>query len=149
VALYGPLAQIGQIGGLLGLVAGHTVGSLAYVVVIVSATLVGFDRAYERAAMSLGAGPLRTFWRVTFPLIRPGVASGAIFAFIHSFDELVITLFIAGSRSQTLPMKMWENIRNEIDPTIAAVASLLSVVPILILFALNAGRRDGGDLRFR
>ncbi len=151
VALYGPLAQIGQIGGLVGLVIGHTIGSLAYVVVIVSATLVGFDRTYERAAMSLGAGPLRTFRRVTFPLIRPGVVSGAIFAFIHSFDELVITLLIAGSRSQTLPMKMWENIRNEIDPTIAAVASLLSLVPVVVLLVLNLGRRQGepGGLRFR
>lgn len=147
VALYGPLSQIGLIGQWAGLVIGHSIGSIAYVVVIVTATLANFDIAMERAAMSLGAGPLRTFWRVTFPLIRPGIISGAIFAFIHSFDELVITLLISGIHTQTLPMKMWENIKNEIDPTIAAVASLLILLPIIVLGMLELTRGHGKSLR--
>ncbi|MCX7356305.1 MAG: ABC transporter permease subunit [Alphaproteobacteria bacterium] len=147
VALYGPLAKVGLIGQWAGIVVGHSIGSLAYVVVIVTATLANFDVAMERASMSLGAGPLRTFWRVTFPLIRPGIISGAIFAFIHSFDELVITMLISGIHTQTLPMKMWENMRNEIDPTIAAVASLLILLPIVVLGTLELTRGRGKQLR--
>ena len=143
VAIYGPLAQWGIIGTDIGIMAGHSIASIAYVVVIVSATLSGFGRNLERASMSLGAGPLRTFRRVTFPLIAPGVISGAVFAFIHSFDELVITLFIAGIQTQTLPLKMWENMRNEIDPTIAAVASILILLPIVVLLVLAPARRGG------
>ncbi len=147
VSLYGPLAQVGMIGQWSGIVIGHSIGSLAYVVVIVTATLANFDVAMERASMSLGAGPLRTFWRVTFPLIRPGIISGAIFAFIHSFDELVITLLVSGIHTQTLPMKMWENIKNEIDPTIAAVASLLILLPVVVLGTLELTRGRGKQLR--
>ena len=140
VAIYGLLAQWDLIGRFLGLVVGHSIGSIAYVMVIVSATLVGFDRSLERAAMSLGAGPLLTFRRVTFPLIRAGVISGAVFAFIHSFDEVVITMFISGVHVQTLPLKMWEDIRNQIDPTIAAVSSMLILLPVVWLVALEVGR---------
>jgi len=140
VAIYGLLAQWDLIGRFLGLVVGHAIGSIAYVMVIVSATLAGFDRSLERAAMSLGAGPLLTFRRVTFPLIRAGVVSGAVFAFIHSFDEVVITMFISGVHVQTLPLKMWEDIRNQIDPTIAAVSSMLVLLPVVWLVALEVGR---------
>ena len=93
--------------------------------------------------MSLGAGPLLTFRRVTFPLIRAGVISGAVFAFIHSFDEVVITMFISGVHVQTLPLKMWEDIRNQIDPTIAAVSSMLILLPVAWLIILELGRRLG------
>jgi len=140
VAIYGLLAQWDLIGRFLGLVIGHAIGSIAYVMVIVSATLAGFDRSLERAAMSLGAGPLLTFRRVTFPLIRAGVLSGAVFAFIHSFDEVIITMFISGVHVQTLPLKMWEDIRNQIDPTIAAVSSMLIVLPVVWLLVLEATR---------
>jgi putative spermidine/putrescine transport system permease protein len=140
VAIYGLLAQWDLIGHFLGLVISHSIGSIAYVMVIVTATLVGFDRSLERAAMSLGAGPLLTFRRVTFPLIRAGVISGAVFAFIHSFDEVVITMFISGVHVQTLPLKMWEDIRNQIDPTIAAVSSMLILLPVVWLVALEVGR---------
>jgi len=143
VAVYGLLAQWDLIGRFLGLVIGHTIGSIAYVVVIVSATLAGFDRSLERAAMSLGAGPFLTFRRVTFPLIRAGVISGAVFAFIHSFDEVVITMFISGVHVQTLPLKMWEDIRNQIDPTIAAVSSMLILLPVAWLIILELGRGLG------
>ena len=137
VAIYGLLAQWNLIGRFLGLVIGHAIGSIAYVMVIVSATLAGFDRSLERAAMSLGAGPLLTFRRVTFPLIRAGVLSGAVFAFIHSFDEVIITMFISGVHVQTLPLKMWEDIRNQIDPTIAAVSSMLILLPVAWLIVLE------------
>ena len=137
VAIYGLLAQWNLIGSFLGLVIGHAIGSIAYVMVIVSATLAGFDRSLERAAMSLGAGPLLTFRRVTFPLIRAGVLSGAVFAFIHSFDEVIITMFISGVHVQTLPLKMWEDIRNQIDPTIAAVSSMLILLPVVWLIVLE------------
>jgi putative spermidine/putrescine transport system permease protein len=138
VAIYGLLAQWDLIGRFLGLVIGHAIGSIAYVMVIVSATLAGFDRSLERAAMSLGAGPVLTFRRVTFPLIRAGVLSGAVFAFIHSFDEVIITMFISGVHVQTLPLKMWEDIRNQIDPTIAAVSSMLILLPVAWLIVLEA-----------
>ena len=140
VAIYGLLAQWDLIGRFLGLVIGHAIGSIAYVMVIVSATLAGFDRSLERAAMSLGAGPLLTFRRVTFPLIRAGVLSGAVFAFIHSFDEVIITMFISGVHVQTLPLKMWEDIRNQIDPTIAAVSSMLILLPLAWLIVLEVGQ---------
>ena len=140
VAIYGLLAQWDLIGRFLGLVIGHCIGSIAYVMVIVSATLVGFDRSLERAAMSLGAGPLLTFRRVTFPLIRAGVISGAVFAFIHSFDEVIITMFISGVHVQTLPLKMWEDIRNQIDPTIAAVSSMLVLLPVVWLVVTEVTR---------
>jgi putative spermidine/putrescine transport system permease protein len=140
VAIYGLLAQWNLIGSFLGLVIGHSIGSIAYVMVIVSATLAGFDRSLERAAMSLGAGPLLTFRRVTFPLIRAGVLSGAVFAFIHSFDEVIITMFISGVHVQTLPLKMWEDIRNQIDPTIAAVSSMLILLPVAWLIVLEVGQ---------
>lgn len=84
----------------------------------------------------MGAGPLQTFLRVTLPLIRPGLIGGAVFAFLHSFDEVVITSLVSGCSIRTLPLKMWENIRNQIDPTIAAVASLLMLVPVLWLILL-------------
>ncbi|WP_247290078.1 MULTISPECIES: ABC transporter permease subunit [unclassified Bradyrhizobium] len=109
---------------------------MCYVVIIVSANLSNFDRRLEQAAMSMRAGPLRTFLRITVPLIRPGIIGGAVFAFIHSFDEVVITSLVSGYSVRTPPLKMWENISNQIDPTIAAVGSLLTLLPVLWLFAL-------------
>lgn len=82
------------------------------------------------------AGPLQTFVRITLPLIRPGVIGGALFAFIHSFDEVVISSLVSGLSIRTQSLKMWENIRHEIDPTIAAVASLLVLFPVLWLIAI-------------
>ena len=95
-------------------------------VVIVSATLATFDRRLERAALSMQASPIQTFVRVTMPLIRPGIIGGALFAFIRSFDEVVQTSLVSGFTIRTLPLKMSENMRNELDPTIAAIGSLLN-----------------------
>lgn len=136
VATYFGLVNLGLVGSQTGVVLAHSIGAIGYVVVIVSATLANFDRRLEQAAMSLRAGPLQTFKRVTLPLIRPGIIGGAVFAFIHSFDEVVVTSFVGGFSVYTLPLKMWENIRNQIDPTLAAVASLLTLLPVLWLVAL-------------
>ncbi|RWG80898.1 MAG: ABC transporter permease subunit [Mesorhizobium sp.] len=136
IAAYLGLVNLGLIGTRTGIVLSHSIGAICYVVVIVSATLATFDRRLEQAAKSMRAGPLQTFMRVTLPLIRPGIIGGAVFAFIHSFDEVVISSMVSGFSIRTLPLKMWENMRNEIDPTIAAVASLLMLLPILWLGAL-------------
>ncbi|MFG3594574.1 ABC transporter permease subunit [Bradyrhizobium sp. RDI18] len=135
IATYLGLVNLGLIGSKIGLALAHSIGSITFVVVIVAATLANFDLRLEQAAKSMRAGPLQTFMRVTLPLIRPGIIGGAIFAFIHSFDEVVISSLVGGS-IRTLPLKMWDNMRNEMDPTIAAVASLLSLLPVLWLIAL-------------
>ncbi|MES0212078.1 ABC transporter permease subunit [Mesorhizobium sp. M0028] len=136
VAIYLGLLQLGLIGSLTGIVLAHSVVAIGIVVVIVSGTLANFDIGLEQAANSMRAGPLQTFIRVTLPLISPGIIGGAIFAFLSSFDDIVITSLISGFSIRTLPLKMWENIRNQIDPTMAAVSSLLMLVPILWLFVL-------------
>lgn len=122
----------------LGLIIAHTVVAVPYVLVTVSANLSKFDPALERASYSLGAGGVRTFMRVTLPLIAPGVVSGALFAFIHSFDEVVVTLFVSGYVMRTLPLKMWENIRHQVDPTIAAISALLLLLLIVWLVISQA-----------
>jgi putative spermidine/putrescine transport system permease protein len=144
VALYQPLAQWGLIGHVAALVIGHSIGGVSYVVIVVSSILSSLDEKYERAAQSLGAGPSRVFVRVTLPLIAPGVLGGAIFAFIHSFDELVIAMFVSGIGTETLPLKMWEDIRNQIDPTIAAISSLQMMIPIVAILFLQITRVGPG-----
>ena len=106
-------------------------------VITVTATLSGFDRNLVRASQSLGAGPLTTFRRVQFPLIAPGVLSGALFAFAASFDEVVIVLFMGGLNQRTIPRQMWSGIREEISPTILAAATFLIAFALLFLFAVE------------
>jgi len=103
------------------------------VVTSVSASLAGLDRRLEQAALSLGATPWGTFRQVTLPLIRPGVLVGALFAFITSFDELIVALFLSGSGAITLPRRMWDDLRFAIDPTIAAVSTLTIVLAAALL----------------
>ncbi|ESY15379.1 ABC transporter permease subunit [Mesorhizobium sp. LNJC394B00] len=136
VACYFGLANLGLIGSKTGIVLAHTIGAISYVVVVVSATLVNFDKRLVQAAKSMKARPFTAFRRVTLPLIRPGIVGAALFAFIHSFGEVVITSFVGGYSVRTLPLKMWENIRNEIDPTVAAVASLLTLLPVIWMIVL-------------
>ncbi|MER9895200.1 ABC transporter permease subunit [Mesorhizobium sp. M0119] len=136
VATYTGLVNLGLTGTRLGVILAHTIGAIGYVVVIVSATLANFDRRLEDAAKSMRASPFATFMRVTLPLIRPGILGGAVFAFLHSFDEVVITSLVSGYAVRTLPLKMWENMRNELDPTIAAVASMLILLPLLWLLLI-------------
>ena len=133
VAMYGQQTRWGLIGSTAGLVMAHSVVALSYVVVIASAAFATLDRRLEQAAASLGAKPWRGFLRVVLPLVKPGIISAAIFAFIHSFDEVVISLFVAGVQRRTLPLKMWEFIHHELDPTIAAVSTLLILLALLPL----------------
>jgi putative spermidine/putrescine transport system permease protein len=141
VSLYYFFSWLHIIGTMWGLVMAHTCLALPFVVVNVTATLQGFDITLERAALSLGASRFTTFMKVTFPLIRPGVITGALFAFITSFDEVVVAIFITGSRAVTLPRQMWDGIRISINPTISAVASLLIVFSIFLLLSTEMLRR--------
>ena len=135
VAVYGLFAKLKLIGAWYGLVVAHTVLALPFVVLVMTAGLRDFDRGLEQAAAGLGAGRVRTLLRVTLPLLRPSLVSAGLLAFISSFDELVVALFLAGP-NMTLPKKMFDNILMEIDPTIAAVSVmqilLVSVVLVLI-----------------
>jgi putative spermidine/putrescine transport system permease protein len=117
------------------------------VIITVTATLVGFDKSLVRAANSLGAGPITTFRRVQMPLILPGVVSGGLFAFITSFDEVVAVLFLASPEQRTIPRQMWSGIREQISPTILAVATLLVILSIILLTVLELLRRRSERLR--
>jgi len=130
-----------------GLILAHTVLGLPFVVITVTATLVGFDTNLTKAAEGLGGGVLRNFFKVQLPLIAPGVISGGLFAFITSFDEVVVVLFIGSSKQQTLPRQMWSGIRQEISPTILAVATILVILSILLLTTVEMLRRRSERLR--
>src|SRR5206468_810112 len=115
--------------------------AVPFVVVTVSATLSGFDYSLIRAAYSMGASPYRAFMTVTIPLIRPGLVSGAILAFVTSFDEVVMVIFLAGVEQHTLTREMWKGVREEINPTILAVSSLMVIASILALVSVEVIRR--------
>jgi len=134
IGLYNVYARWRLIGSTAGLVLAHAVLALPFVVLNVSAVLYKLDRSLDRAARSLGAGPLRTFTTVMLPLLWPGIATGAIFAFLISFDEIVIAMFVSGS-NPTLPKLMFDGIRYELNPVVAAVSSQLLVVTTLALLA--------------
>ncbi|APX92990.1 polyamine ABC transporter permease [Halomonas sp. 1513] len=131
----------------LGVILAHTALGIPFVVITVTATLSSFDTTLIRAAHSLGANPTRTFFKVVLPLVTPGVVSGALFAFITSFDEVVVVLFIAGPEQRTMPIQMWSGIREQISPTILAVATLLVLLSMLMLTTLELLRRRSERLR--
>ena len=137
VACYLFFARIGLSDSYLGLILVHAALGAPFVVTTVLATLQGFNHNLVRASLSLGAGPLQTFFRVTLPVIAPGVISGALFAFATSFDEVVVTLFLAGPTQVTLPRQMFTGIRENINPTIAAVATLLTIFTTALMLALE------------
>jgi len=125
-----------------GVILVHAVTGIPYVVVTVSTALAGFDARLEQAARNLGAGPFQTLRRVTLPGIMPGVVSGAIFAFIHSWDELVIVLFIASRAVFTLPRRIWDGINEHLDPTMAAVATIMiALTAVLLMVDLKVRRK--------
>jgi len=130
-----------------GLILAHTALGTPFVVITVTATLVGFDRSLTRAASNLGSAPTRTFFKITVPLILPGVISGALFAFITSFDEVVVVLFLAGFEQRTVPRQMWAGIREQISPTILAVATLLITFSIVLMTILELLRRRNERMR--
>jgi putative spermidine/putrescine transport system permease protein len=137
VASYLFFAPLGLGNSYISLIVVHAVLGVPFVIITVSATLQGFNHNLVRAAASLGASPLTTFRRVTLPLIAPGVISGGLFAFATSFDEVVVTLFLAGPEQATLPRQMFSGIRENLSPTIAAAATLLIAFSILLLLTLE------------
>jgi putative spermidine/putrescine transport system permease protein len=147
IGIYYAYSRYGLVGSPIGLVLGHTCLAVPFVVTSVGASLAGFDRRLEQAALSLGASPWGTFRQVTLPLIRPGVLVGALFAFITSFDELVVSLYLSGSGAVTLPRRMWDDLRFEINPTIAAVSTLTVALTALLLAGVHLARRRGQRLR--
>ena len=147
VGIYFFFAWIGLASTHLGMILAHTALATPFVVITVTATLQGFNRNQIRAGASLGASPPRVFFKVTLPQILPGVISGALFAFVTSFDEVVVALFIAGSEQYTLPRQMFAGIREKYNPTIAAVAAMMIVVSVALLVSVELLRRRNERLR--
>jgi putative spermidine/putrescine transport system permease protein len=125
LAYYGFLGQLRLTDSYLGVALAHGVLGVPVTFLVISAALKGFDRNLERAAMNAGAGPLRTFFYVTLPVLKPGIMIGALFAFLQSFNESVVAIFITGRKAVTLPKKMFESIRLESDPVIAVISTML------------------------
>lgn len=134
-------------GTFIGVILAHAALGTPFVVITVTATLVGFDHSLTRAAISLGASPARAFFKIIVPLILPGVISGALFAFITSFDEVVVILFVGSYEQRTIPWQMFSGIREQISPTILAVATMLIIVSMLLLSSVELLRRRGEKLR--
>lgn len=130
-----------------GVVLAHAALGIPFVIITVTATLVGFDRSLTRAAANMGAGPVKTFFKIQMPLILPGVVSGGLFAFITSFDEVVVVLFVGSAGQKTLPWQMFTGLREQISPTILAVATILIGISVLLLFVLELLRRRSERLR--
>ncbi len=139
---YGFLSRIHLVGTRSGVIVAHSALSIPVAFLVICASLKGFDRNLERAANSAGAGPFRTFLWVTFPVLRPGILIGALFTFLHSFNEAVVAIFIAGRDASTLPKRMFESIRLESDPVIAVVSTLLTgavLAGVLISLVVRRG----------
>jgi ABC-type spermidine/putrescine transport system permease subunit II len=133
VASYHLFTTIGLTGTIAGLVLAHTVLAFPFVVVVVGSALSGIDPALAEASQSLGANHVRTFFRITFPQIRLAVFGAGLFAFNVSFDEVVVTLFLSGVRTKTLPVKVWDAILYEITPILPAISTVIILVSLLIL----------------
>lgn len=147
VGMFFFFARLSLLNSYLGLVLAHALLGVPFVVITVVAVLKSYDTTLSRAAASLGASPLLTFRKVTLPLIAPGVFSGALFAFAASFDEVVVTLFLASPTQRTLPIQMFAGIRENLDPTIAAAASLMIGASLILLIVMEILRRRGEKMR--
>ena len=143
IAMFFFFAELHMIGNLWAFVLGHTVLALPYVVLTVSAALYRYDSDLDLAAFSMGAGRVQTFFRVTLPLTWPGVLSGAVLAFIISFDETTIAFFVSGTRDKTLPRRLFENVEETVSPTVAAVATLLTLMTVALTVLALLFRRIG------
>lgn len=131
----------------VGVILAHATLGIPFVIITVTATLVGFDQSLIRAAANLGATPTKTFFSIVMPLILPGVISGALFAFVTSFDEVVVVLFVAAHEQQTIPRQMWNGIREQISPAILSVATILVIISIALLTTVELLRRRSERLR--
>lgn len=140
LSVYAVFLQMGLTQTTLGFVAVHTALAVPYVVINVASALLSFDRTLELAAMNLGAGPVSTFLRITLPSIAPSVFAGAVFAFATSFDEVVTSVFLSGPELTTLPVQMWSGVRVQIDPTVAAVSTMLLLVTLSLFVAAGLAR---------
>lgn len=142
VGLYFLYVEMRMLGTLWGIVAAHTVIAMPYVVMIMSAALYGFDRRLEWAARGLGASTFEVLWHVTFPVLRPAIMSATLFAFVASFDDIILSMFLTKLAEPTLPRQIWVNVQQTIDPTIAAVSTLTTLVSVggLWLVALTQKR---------
>ena len=147
VGIYFFFAPLGLTNSFVGLILAHTALASPFVVITVNATLQGCDVNLSRAAASLGAGPVKAFFRVVLPMIMPGVASGMVFAFATSFDEVVVALMLAGPDQRTLPREMFIGIREQISPEITAIATVLIIFAAALLLTMEALRRRVGRLR--
>ena len=147
VAIFFFMAKAGLAATHTGIVLAHIILGTPFVVITVTATLSGFDHSVTRAADSLGSDPVNTFLKVTLPLILPGVISGGLFAFVTSFDEVVVVLFLAGLENTTIPIQMWTGLREQLSPTILAVATCLIILSTLILVTAELLRRRSERLR--
>ena len=140
-------SRLGLQGTYFGVVLAHAALGIPFVIITVTATLVGFDQSLTRAAANMGADPVTTFFRVQMPLILPGVISGGLFAFITSFDEVVVVLFVGSAGQKTLPWQMFIGLREQISPTILAVATILVAISIALLTTVELLRRRSERLR--
>lgn len=147
VGMYFFYADVGLINSYPGLILAHTALATPFVVIVVTATLMGFDHSLTRAAQGLGAKSMTVFFKVIMPLILPGLISGALFAFVISFDEVVVVLFIASPEQRTLPKQMFSGIREQISPTITAAATLLILFATVMLTTVELLRRRSERLR--
>ena len=147
VAIFFFMAKAGLAATHTGIVLAHIILGTPFVVITVTATLSGFDHSVTRAAASLGSNPVNTFMKITLPLILPGVISGGLFAFVTSFDEVVVVLFLAGLENTTIPVQMWTGLREQLSPTILAVATCLILLSTLILVSAELLRRRSERLR--
>ncbi|HKD76095.1 MAG TPA: ABC transporter permease [Ktedonobacterales bacterium] len=147
LAMYLAFASVGLVQSFVGLVLAHTVLAVPFVVITVGATLHGFDRNMVRAAASLGAAPFATFFTVTLPLTAPGVLAGAVFAFVTSFDDVVVALFLAGPEQFTVPRRMFNALRDKLDPSIIALAVFLIVISSVLLGVMEFLRWRSDRLR--
>ncbi|WBL77899.1 ABC transporter permease [Bradyrhizobium xenonodulans] len=147
VGVYFFYADVGLLNTFAALILAHTTLATPFVIITVTATLAGFDHSLTRAAAGLGAPPVTAFFKVTLPLILPGMISGALFAFLTSFDEVVVALFVASPEQRTLPRVMFSGIREEISPTIIAAATVLILFSIAVLITVELLRRRSERLR--
>ena len=133
--------------GYVKVILAHSVLGIPFVIITVTATLVGFDSSLTRAAANMGANPVKTFFKIQMPLILPGVISGGLFAFITSFDEVVVVMFVGSTNQKTLPWQMFTGLREQISPTILAVATILVAISIALLITIEMLRRRSERLR--
>jgi putative spermidine/putrescine transport system permease protein len=141
LGLYLYFSAFGLTGNLIGITIAHAILGIPFVIITLTAALVGFDVTLLRAAASLGAAPITALRRVMLPLLLPAVAASALFVFVTSFDEFIVTLFLAGPEQFTLPLQMWSGIHDDVTPTILAAATLFVAVSIAMLAAIEVLRR--------